>query len=67
MKRMFAIPFVSAALGGGVVAAVIAAAGGLGTSQKTVTTVQDTDGTLVFDDPAGLGRPQRFYRVVFAP
>jgi S1-C subfamily serine protease len=40
MKRMFAIPFVSAVLGGGVVAAVIAAAGGLGTSQKTVTTVQ---------------------------
>jgi S1-C subfamily serine protease len=40
MKRMFAIPFVSALLGGGVVVAVIAAAGGLGASQKTVTEVQ---------------------------
>ncbi len=40
MKRMFAIPFVSALVGGGVVVAVIAAAGGLGTSQKTLTTVQ---------------------------
>jgi S1-C subfamily serine protease len=40
MKRMFAIPFVSALLGGGVVVAVIAATGGLGTSQKTVTEVQ---------------------------
>jgi S1-C subfamily serine protease len=43
MKRMFAIPFVSALIGGAVVAAVIAAAGGLGSStQKTVTTVQAT-------------------------
>jgi S1-C subfamily serine protease len=40
MKRMFAIPFVSALLGGGVVVAVIAATGGLGASQKTVTEVQ---------------------------
>jgi S1-C subfamily serine protease len=40
MKRMFAIPFVSALLGGGIVVAVIAAAGGLGASQKTVTEVQ---------------------------
>src|ERR1700693_2182185 len=40
MKRMFAIPFLAALVGGGVVAAVIAAAGGLGTSQKTVTTLQ---------------------------
>ena len=40
MKRMFAIPFVSALLGGGVVVAVIAAAGGLGENQTTVTTVQ---------------------------
>jgi S1-C subfamily serine protease len=41
MNRMFAIPFVSALIGGAVVAAVIAVAGGLGTSsQKTVTTVQ---------------------------
>jgi len=40
MKRMFAIPFVSALVGGGVVAAVIAAFGGLGETQRTVTTVQ---------------------------
>jgi S1-C subfamily serine protease len=40
MKRMFAIPFVSALLGGGVVVAVIAATGGLDASQKTVTEVQ---------------------------
>jgi S1-C subfamily serine protease len=40
MKRMFMIPFVSALLGGGVVVAVIAATGGLGASQKTVTEVQ---------------------------
>jgi len=40
MKRMFAIPFVSALIGGGLVVAVIAAAGGLGASQKTVTEVQ---------------------------
>jgi S1-C subfamily serine protease len=40
MKRMFAIPFVSALLGGGIVVAVIAATGGLGTSHKTVTEVQ---------------------------
>lgn len=40
MKRMFAIPLVSALVGGGVVVAVVAAAGGLGTSQKTVTVVQ---------------------------
>ncbi len=40
MKRTFAIPFVSAVLGGGVVVAVIAAFGGLGTTQKTVTTIQ---------------------------
>jgi S1-C subfamily serine protease len=40
MKRMFAIPFVSALVGGGVVVAVIAALGGLGESQKTVTEIQ---------------------------
>ena len=40
MKRTFAIPFLAALLGGAVVAAVIAAAGGLGSSTKTVTTVQ---------------------------
>lgn len=40
MKRMLAIPFVSALIGAGVVVAVVAAAGGLGSSQKTVTVVQ---------------------------
>jgi S1-C subfamily serine protease len=39
MKRLFAIPFVSALVGGAVVAVVIAAAGGLKSSGKTVTTV----------------------------
>jgi S1-C subfamily serine protease len=43
MKRTFVVPFVSALIGGALVAAVIAAAGGLGSStQKTVTTVQDS-------------------------
>jgi len=41
MKRMFAIPFVSALLGGGIVVAVVAAFGGLSNSSTTVTTVQD--------------------------
>jgi S1-C subfamily serine protease len=40
MKRSFAIPFISALAGGVVVAAVIAAAGGLGSTQKTVTEIQ---------------------------
>src|ERR1039458_5323938 len=40
MKRTFAIPFLSALIGGGVVVAVIAAVGGLGSTQKTVTTIQ---------------------------
>jgi S1-C subfamily serine protease len=40
MKRTFAIPFLSALIGGGVVVAVIAALGGLGGEEKTVTTVQ---------------------------
>jgi S1-C subfamily serine protease len=40
MKRMFAIPFIAALVGGGVVVAVIAAAGGLGSTQKTVTQIQ---------------------------
>ncbi len=41
MNRMFAIPFVSALLGGAVVAAVIAAFGGLGgETQKVVTAIQ---------------------------
>jgi S1-C subfamily serine protease len=37
---MFAIPFVAALVGGGVVAAVIAAAGGLGDTHSVTTTVQ---------------------------
>jgi S1-C subfamily serine protease len=41
MKRMFAIPFISALIGGGIVVAVVAAAGGLGENKTTVTTVQD--------------------------
>jgi S1-C subfamily serine protease len=40
MKRTFFIPFVSALLGGGIVVAVVAALGGLGSDQKTVTTIQ---------------------------
>jgi len=41
MQRSFAIPFVAALLGGGIVAAVIALAGGLGgETQKVVTTIQ---------------------------
>jgi putative serine protease PepD len=40
MNRAAAIPFVAALIGGAVVAGVIAAAGGLGSSTKTVTTVQ---------------------------
>src|ERR1700676_4030818 len=40
MKRMFAIPFVSALVGGGVVTAVIAAFGGLGNGGKVITTAQ---------------------------
>jgi S1-C subfamily serine protease len=42
MKRTLIIPFISALLGGVVVVAVIAAAGDLNNSQKTVTTVQAT-------------------------
>jgi S1-C subfamily serine protease len=40
MKRTLLIPFISALLGGGVVVAVLAIAGGLGESKTTVTTVQ---------------------------
>jgi S1-C subfamily serine protease len=41
MNRTFAIPFIAALIGGAIVAGVIAAAGGLGSSTKsTVTTVQ---------------------------
>ena len=38
MKRMFLIPFVSALLGGGVVVAVLAVAGDLGETKKTIVT-----------------------------
>jgi S1-C subfamily serine protease len=37
---MFAIPFLAALAGGGVVVAVVAAFGGLGEGQKTITTIQ---------------------------
>jgi S1-C subfamily serine protease len=40
MRRTFAIPFVAALVGGALVAAVIAAFGGLSPSTSTVTTVQ---------------------------
>jgi S1-C subfamily serine protease len=40
MRRTFATPLVSALIGGGVVVAVIAAFGGLGETQKSVTTIQ---------------------------
>jgi S1-C subfamily serine protease len=41
MRRTFLIPFVSALLGAGIVVAVVAAAGDLGSNTTTVTTVQD--------------------------
>jgi S1-C subfamily serine protease len=40
MRRMFFLPLVSALIGGGVVVAVVAAAGDLGSGTTTVTTVQ---------------------------
>jgi S1-C subfamily serine protease len=40
MNRLFAIPFVSALLGAGVVVGILAAAGDLGSTQQSVTTVQ---------------------------
>jgi S1-C subfamily serine protease len=40
MNRLFAIPFVSAALGAGVVVGVLAAAGDLGSTRQSITTVQ---------------------------
>jgi S1-C subfamily serine protease len=40
MRRTFTIPFISAVIGGAVVVAVIAAFGGLGQSDKSVTTIQ---------------------------
>src|SRR5437870_4901841 len=42
VRRTFAIPFVAALSGGGVVAAIIAAAGGLGETRSVTTTVQAT-------------------------
>jgi len=42
MKRSILIPLVSALVGGGVVVAVVAATGDLGSSQKTVTVVQQS-------------------------
>ncbi|HUN78856.1 MAG TPA: trypsin-like peptidase domain-containing protein [Solirubrobacteraceae bacterium] len=40
MKRAFLIPLASALVGGAIVVAVVAAAGGLGSTQKTVTEIQ---------------------------
>jgi S1-C subfamily serine protease len=40
MRRTFLIPFISALIGGGVVVAVVAAAGDLGKGEKSITTVQ---------------------------
>jgi S1-C subfamily serine protease len=40
MRRTLLIPFIAALLGGGVVVAVVAVAGGLGENKTTVTTVQ---------------------------
>ena len=40
MKRMFAVPFVAALLGGGLAVAVIAAFGGLDRTERVVTTIQ---------------------------
>jgi S1-C subfamily serine protease len=45
MKRTFAIPFIAALIGGGVVVAVIAAFGGLGESKTVVTTVNAVPAT----------------------
>lgn len=41
MRRTFLVPFISALVGGGIVVAVVAAAGGLGKSTHTVTVVQE--------------------------
>jgi S1-C subfamily serine protease len=40
MKRMFAVPFVAALIGGGLAVAVIAAFGGLDRGERVVTTIQ---------------------------
>jgi S1-C subfamily serine protease len=41
-RRLFLIPFISALVGGALVAVVIAAAGGLGSTSKTVTRVEQS-------------------------
>jgi S1-C subfamily serine protease len=46
MKRTFFIPFISALVGGGLVIAVIAATGGLGSSTKTVTVIQQSSAPI---------------------
>src|SRR5438477_4349557 len=40
MKRLFAVPFIAALFGGGLVVAVIAAFGGLDRTERVVTTIQ---------------------------
>jgi S1-C subfamily serine protease len=40
VRRLFLIPFLAALAGGGVVVALVAAFGGLGESQKSITTIQ---------------------------
>jgi S1-C subfamily serine protease len=40
MRRIFAIPFIAALLGGGLVVAILAAAGDLGTTKQVTTTIQ---------------------------
>jgi S1-C subfamily serine protease len=62
MKRAFAIPFISALIGAGVVVAVIAAAGGLGSTQKTVTEVQPAPLAPSNANPQGSGfTPHQIY------
>ncbi|HEY7960843.1 MAG TPA: trypsin-like peptidase domain-containing protein [Solirubrobacteraceae bacterium] len=46
MKRMFAVPFLSALIGGAIVVAVVAATGGLGGATKTVTTIESSAAPL---------------------
>jgi S1-C subfamily serine protease len=64
MKRPFLIPLVSALIGGAVVAAVIAAFGGLGESQTTVTTIQAAPAapTNASNQSAGLTPHQIYVR-----
>jgi S1-C subfamily serine protease len=61
MKRGFLIPFISALLGGGVVVAIVAAAGGLGNG-NTVTTVQSAPLTPTNASQTTLGlTPHQIY------